>query len=40
MKERKLAVVMASMNPLKARDVTVELSRLRNIPEAGAALGQ
>lgn len=33
MKERKLAAVMAKMNPVKARDVTVELSRLRNLPE-------
>jgi flagellar motility protein MotE (MotC chaperone) len=39
MKERKLAVVMANMNPTKARDVTVELSRLRNIPEAGSTGG-
>ncbi len=33
MKERKLAAVMAKMNPEKARDVTVELSRLRNLPD-------
>ncbi len=39
MKERKLAVVMANMNPTKARDVTVELSRLRNLPEADSAGG-
>ena len=39
MKERKLAVVMAKMNPTKARDVTVELSRLRNIPEVGSTGG-
>ena len=39
MKERKLAVVMAKMNPRKARDVTVELSRLRDIPEVGSAGG-
>jgi len=39
MKERKLAAVMAKMNPEKARDVTVELSRLRDLPEAGAAGG-
>ncbi len=39
MKERKLAAVMAKMNPEKARDVTVELSRLRDLPEAGIAGG-
>ncbi len=33
MKERKLAPVMAKMNPEKARDMTVELSQLRNLPE-------
>lgn len=39
MKERKLAAVMAKMNPQKARDVTVELSRLRELPEAGTTGG-
>ncbi len=39
MKERKLSAVMAKMNPEKARDVTVELSRLRDLPEAGSAGG-
>lgn len=39
MKERKLAAVMAKMNPEKARDVTVELSRLRDLPEAGTIGG-
>ena len=39
MKERKLAAVMAKMNPEKARDVTVELARLRDIPEAGSGTG-
>lgn len=39
MKERKLAVVMAKMNPEKARDVTVELSRLRNLPEPEDSTG-
>ena len=32
MKERKLAPVMAAMNPAKATEITVELSRLRNLP--------
>ena len=35
MKERKLAPVMAQMNPEKAKDVTVELSRLRELPLPG-----
>ncbi len=39
MKERKLAAVMAKMNPEKARDVTVELARLRDLPEAGTGSG-
>jgi flagellar motility protein MotE (MotC chaperone) len=34
MKERKLAPVMAKMDPEKAKQVTVELSRLRRIPVA------
>ncbi len=33
MKERKLAPIMAEMNPGKAREMTVELSRLRRIPD-------
>jgi flagellar motility protein MotE (MotC chaperone) len=32
MKERKLAPVMAKMDPQKAREMTVELSQLRNLP--------
>ncbi|HEC14690.1 MAG TPA: hypothetical protein ENI72_02925, partial [Rhodospirillales bacterium] len=32
MKERKLAPVMAKMNPLKATEITVELAKLRNLP--------
>lgn len=32
MKERKLAPIMAKMNPAKATEMTVELSRLRNLP--------
>ena len=39
MKERKLAAVMAKMNPQKARDVTVELSRLRELPDSGSTDG-
>jgi len=33
MSERKLAPVMAKMNPAKATEITVELSRLRNLPD-------
>jgi len=32
MKERKLAPIMAAMDPTKAREVTVELTRLRELP--------
>ncbi len=32
MKERKLAPIMAKMNPEKAREMTVELARLRELP--------
>jgi flagellar motility protein MotE (MotC chaperone) len=32
MKERKLAPVMAKMSPTKAKEMTVELSRLRQLP--------
>ena len=39
MKERKLAPVMAKMNPNKAREVTVELSKLRDIPKSGENSG-
>jgi len=35
MKERKLAPVMAKMNPEKAKEMTVELARLRNMPLPG-----
>ncbi len=31
MKERKLAAILASLNPAKARDVTVELKKLREL---------
>ena len=34
MKERKLAPIMAKMNPARARDVTMELVRLRAIDPA------
>ncbi|MCP5366032.1 MAG: hypothetical protein H6907_17905 [Hyphomicrobiales bacterium] len=37
MKERKLAPIMGKMNPEKARQVTVELARLRNLPTTAAA---
>ncbi len=39
MKERKLAPIMAKMNPEKARDMTVELARLRQLPRAGQTGG-
>ena len=39
MKERKLAPVMAKMDTVKAKEMTVELTRLRELPEAGAPLG-
>ena len=39
MKERKLAPVMASMDPRKAKEVTVELSRLRKLPPPGSNIG-
>ena len=39
MKERKLAPIMAKMHPEKARDMTVELSRLRRLPPVGQQAG-
>lgn len=39
MKERKLAPIMAKMDPEKARDMTVELSRLRQLPPVGKQAG-
>jgi len=39
MKERKLAPIMAAMNPAKATEITVELSRLRNLPEEALRAG-
>ncbi len=39
MKERKLAPVMAKMNPSKAKEMTVELSRLRRLPQPGGGAG-
>jgi flagellar motility protein MotE (MotC chaperone) len=36
---RRLAPILAAMNPQKAREVTVELSRLRNLPEGGVGGG-
>ena len=39
MKERKLAPVMARMNPAKAKEMTVELSRLRQLPQPGGGAG-
>ncbi len=40
MKERKLAPIMAKMDPEKARDMTVELSRLRQLPLVGQQAGR
>lgn len=39
MKERKLAPIMAQMRPTKARDVTIELVKLREIDTADPAPG-
>ncbi len=39
MKERKLAGIIAKMSPEKAREVTVELRRLRNLPQVGSQVG-
>ena len=39
MKERKLAPVMASMDPSKAKEITVELTRLRKLPPPGSNVG-
>lgn len=39
MKERKLAPIMAKMGPDKAREITVELSRLRQLPQSGSEVG-
>jgi flagellar motility protein MotE (MotC chaperone) len=36
MKERKLAPVLAEMNPNKAMEITVELARLRQLPQPSA----
>jgi flagellar motility protein MotE (MotC chaperone) len=36
---RRLAPVLAAMDPKKAREVTVELSRLRNLPDGGIGPG-
>ena len=39
MKERSLAAVMSDMDPGKARDITVDLSRRRQMPRPGAEIG-
>ncbi len=39
MKERKLAPIMAKMDPAKAREMTVELARLRELPRVGEQVG-
>lgn len=39
MKERKLAAVMSQMDPAKAKEVTVELTRMRELPQGGESGG-
>ncbi|MDP6573092.1 MAG: hypothetical protein QGI06_06225 [Rhodospirillales bacterium] len=39
MNERKLAPIMAKMDPSRAKDVTVQLSRLRELPKPGVQEG-
>ena len=40
MKERRLAPVMAQMNPEKAKDITIKLSKLRELPLPGTVIVQ
>ena len=40
MKERRLAPVMAQMNPEKAKDITIKLSKLRELPLPGTIIVQ
>ena len=35
MKERKLAPIMAQMSPERAKEMTVELTRIRDLPDSG-----
>ncbi len=39
MNERKLAPIMAKMDPIKAKNMTVQLSRLRELPKSGSQGG-
>lgn len=39
MKEKKLAAIMAKLNPARATEITVELSRLRDLPDDQANPG-
>ena len=39
MNERKLAPIMAKMDPTRAKDMTVQLSRLRELPQPGVQDG-
>ncbi len=39
MKERKLAPIMASMDPSKAKEMTVQLTRAGELPESGSETG-
>lgn len=39
MKERSLAAVMSDMDPGRARDITVDLSRRRQMPQPGSEIG-
>ena len=39
MKERKLAAIMAKLGAERAREVTVELRQLRELPKVGEQVG-
>ncbi|MDH3336092.1 MAG: hypothetical protein OEL50_05560, partial [Rhodospirillaceae bacterium] len=39
MKERSLAPVMAKMDPIKAKEMTVELAKMRKLPRPGDSAG-
>ena len=39
MKERKLAAIMAQLGQERAREITVELRRLRELPKFGLQVG-
>ncbi|MDH5189301.1 MAG: hypothetical protein OEW37_10145, partial [Rhodospirillaceae bacterium] len=39
MKERSLAPIMAKMDPIKAKEMTVELAKMRKLPRPGDVAG-